>query len=94
MTIDEAIMHAEEVAERCAVTDGDLKCEMDHRQLAEWLKELKRLREERKGGKWILKLNGCGEIYGECSICHMRNYAGDMKFCPSCGSPMNGSERK
>ena len=41
MTLDEAIIHAEEVAERCAVTDGDLNCELEHRQLAEWLKELK-----------------------------------------------------
>ena len=46
MTLEEAINHAEEVAERCAVSDGDLKCEMEHRQLAEWLKELKELREQ------------------------------------------------
>ena len=65
MTIDEAIKHAEEVAEEqkklyrlCPVTDygckgdkhcksmnyeydGCLKCAKEHRQLAEWLKELK-----------------------------------------------------
>lgn len=45
MTLEEAIRHCEEVAERCAVTDGNLKCEMEHRQLAEWLRELKELRE-------------------------------------------------
>ena len=41
MTLDEAIKHAEEVAEekRCE------KCGEEHRQLAEWLKELKQLRE-------------------------------------------------
>ena len=50
MTLEEAIIHAEEVAERCAVTDGDLKCESEHRQLAEWLKELKKYREE---NDWI-----------------------------------------
>ena len=37
MTLSEAIIHCEEVADRCAVTDGNLKCEMQHRQLAEWL---------------------------------------------------------
>ena len=42
MTLDEAILHAEEVADRCAVTDGNIKCEMEHRQLAKWLRELKR----------------------------------------------------
>ena len=42
MTLDEAILHAEEVADRCDVTDGDCKCAAEHRQLAEWLRELKR----------------------------------------------------
>lgn len=41
MTLDEAIIHAEEVADRCDVTDGDCKCAAEHRQLAEWLRELK-----------------------------------------------------
>lgn len=45
MTLDEAILHCEEVADRCAITDGNRKCEEEHRQLAEWLKELKKLRE-------------------------------------------------
>lgn len=44
MTLSEAIIHCEEVADRCAVTDGDLKCEMQHRQLAEWLRELQQRR--------------------------------------------------
>ena len=43
--LDSAIQHCEEVADRCAATDGDLKCEQKHRQLAEWLKELKRYKE-------------------------------------------------
>ena len=50
MTLEEAIIHAEEVAERCAVTDGNIKCESEHRQLAEWLKELKQLKEQTR---WI-----------------------------------------
>lgn len=41
MTIDEAITHCEEVADsKCD------ECGAEHRQLAEWLKELKRLREQ------------------------------------------------
>ena len=49
MTLDEAIKHAEEVAEekRCE------KCGEEHRQLAEWLKELKQLRKQEKKGHWI-----------------------------------------
>lgn len=50
MTLEEAIIHAEEVAEGCAVINGDLKCESEHRQLAEWLKELKEYREK---NNWI-----------------------------------------
>ena len=39
MTLDEAIDHAHEVACGCG------KCADEHRQLAEWLEELKELRE-------------------------------------------------
>lgn len=46
LTLDEAIAHCEEVADRCAVTDGNIKCEVEHRQLAEWLKDYKRLLKE------------------------------------------------
>ena len=46
LSLSDAIIHAEEVADRCAVTDGNIKCEMEHRQLAEWLKELKERREK------------------------------------------------
>ena len=41
MTIDEAIRHCEEVADKM----NDCECAADHRQLAEWLTELKELRE-------------------------------------------------
>jgi hypothetical protein len=42
MTIDEAIRHCEEVADGCSGTE----CEADHRQLAEWLMELKERRQD------------------------------------------------
>lgn len=52
MTIDEAIKHAEEVAEKyCEKVEEGLtaddfcdSCASDHRQLAEWLRELKKYR--------------------------------------------------
>ena len=57
MTLDEAIKHAEEVAERLEnsckrdwMGEDDKSCASDHRQLAEWLKELKQLREQTR---WI-----------------------------------------
>lgn len=65
MTLDEAIQHCEEVAEteeqrlkewygdypHLKKIDSCLKCAEEHRQLAEWLKELKELKEQIK---WIL----------------------------------------
>lgn len=47
MTLEEAIIHAEEVVDRCEVTDGDRACTEAHRQLAEWLRELQETRKER-----------------------------------------------
>ena len=59
MTLDEAIKHAEKVAEdhekiKCikAVTLEECKCAEEHRQLAEWLKELKQLREQKPKSEW------------------------------------------
>lgn len=49
MTLEEAIRHCEEVAERYAKTEDCAECAAEHRQLAEWLKELKEYR--RKGFK-------------------------------------------
>lgn len=49
MTLDEAIRRNEEVVERCVkygVNDGEKKCAEEHRQLAEWLKDYKRLLEQ------------------------------------------------
>ena len=46
MTLEEAIIHAEEVLDRCEVTDGDRACAEEHRQLAEWLKELAERRKQ------------------------------------------------
>lgn len=57
MTLEETILHCEEVAEKneCKMTSDDgytdvsmKQCAADHRQLAEWLTELKDLREENK----------------------------------------------
>ena len=46
MTLEEAIVHAEEIVDRCEVTDGDRACADEHRQLAEWLTILKKAKFE------------------------------------------------
>ena len=40
MTIEEAIKHAEEVADKYSATFPNCDCAKEHRQLAAWLKEL------------------------------------------------------
>lgn len=46
MKLDEAIAHAEHVADSYKDTASDCECAKDHRQLAAWLKELKEYRQE------------------------------------------------
>jgi adenine C2-methylase RlmN of 23S rRNA A2503 and tRNA A37 len=45
MTLDEAIKHCEEVTEEYGMIKSCKECAEEHRQLAEWLKELKMYRE-------------------------------------------------
>lgn len=47
MTLDEAIQHAKDVAqnEKCDKS-CNLECAKEHEQLANWLEELKKLRQE------------------------------------------------
>lgn len=47
MTLEEAIVHAKEMSENQYVCE---ECQEEHRQLADWLEELKSLREK---SKWI-----------------------------------------
>lgn len=64
MTLDEAIKHAEEVAEEkenegkllCqseSASIGCLACAEEHRQLAEWLKDYKRLLEQQPSDDYV-----------------------------------------
>ena len=59
MTLDEAIKHCEEVAEehtkynRYGGFESCDECAKEHRQLANWLKELKQLREQEPCGDCI-----------------------------------------
>ena len=111
MTLDEAIKHAEEVAEKFEslheryenmdedrllfrVEENECKnCANEHRQLAEWLKELKQLRKQEKTGHWI---DHSDEGYVECSNCgsatNCDGNIADLHFCFSCGAEMESEE--
>jgi len=77
MTLDEAIEHAEEVAdekkkEACNLYDVKnyeesrecIWCSEEHRQLAEWLKELKRYHQAKDGLLEDMKSLNCGFPFG------------------------------
>jgi len=112
MTLDEAIKHCEEVAEKneemCRIEElmglglqnaEMMKCAREHKQLAEWLKDYKRLKEKeskRKVGEWIKNNNDYFDWY-ECSECgygsegemrYSREYDVRTNYCPKCGTQM------
>lgn len=61
MTLDEAIIHAEET-EREQALKGCFKCAEEHKQLKEWLKELRKLKRCRE----------CPLVREECVLCGIR----------------------
>ena len=91
MTINEAIKHCEEVAEeqenKFSISgeflgnNADCKeCASEHRQLAEWLRELKAYREAEKY-KWNNHQVACllADIFGDTCAC---NYNGNDEWLP------------
>ena len=110
MTLDEAIKHAEEVAEDAKlismkfgtdhIAEAAKKCANEHRQLAEWLRELKRFRKSAPKGEWEIFAQGWHAIR-RCSNCKWTQSYSDSKyigykynFCPNCGADMKGEQNE
>ena len=103
MTIEEAIKHAEEVAiDRTEAANNTpteysdyinicRECAAEHEQLAEWLKDYKRLLEERQTGEWIpreIEMFSSNKLMTyTCNLCD-HSYSLMFNFCPNCGSDM------
>lgn len=68
MTLDETIKHCNEVADGalCKGTVNHKSCGEEHRQLAEWLEELKSLREN---NEWISIKDNPPEENGDYLFC-------------------------
>lgn len=67
MTLDEAIIHAKELSENQSICEG---CREEHKQLAEWLEELKQYKEKNEHFKENIETNFehyKDEILEECS---------------------------
>ena len=104
MTIDEAIIHCEEVAIRQLKNENNAKCVQcgeEHVQLAKWLKELKDYKSREdvapvRHGYWI-RHDDADIVEGyyvpeyECSKCGTWK-KDDSDFCPDCGAKMDGGE--
>ena len=88
MRIEDAILHCEEVAERCHLPG----CAADHRQLAEWLKELKHRRENSLDGHYekpgVDDKNPKRYLCGNCGTA----VSGVWRYCQHCGVRIDWSE--
>lgn len=82
MKIEDAIKRYESWAEDDRI---DILIRKEHKQMADWLKELKT---DRPQGEWIIEIDVNGNTYGRCSVCGMKQYAGQLNFCPDCGAKM------
>ena len=97
MTLDEAIKHAEEVAEEQDMKSGFetdnqtyimseeerkryRECAKEHRQLAEWLKELKQLREQTT---WIPVSERLPKEEGNYLVCYNDGYIAVSEWHPN-----------
>lgn len=98
MKIEDAIKQYEFWAEDDRI---DVRIRNEHRQIADWLKELNIGRPQ---GEWIIhKINGIPHT-AECSCCHnhydyedLRRIGGikeiiALPYCPNCGAPMKGAD--
>lgn len=62
MTLEEAIKHAQDVAENNSGTCEE--CTQEHKQLAEWLEELRHLREQAEKFQWVPVADRTPDDYG------------------------------
>lgn len=91
MTIDEAIKHCEEIGNGGFCEDNKA-CGEEHKQLAEWLKELKKARAKLKAigiRKKSVNVIGLDIDSPQCPICgadldKWEEYA----YCPDCGQAL------
>ena len=96
MTLEEAIKRYTSNA-FYEKSDGNLQGYLEFNQLAEWLKDYKRLLEQKpKTGHWIKHDTG-HSIYYDCSLCScIAPYTETAdntlwimtKYCPDCGTKM------
>lgn len=108
LTIEQIIEHCEKTTKQYEEKVSDLfpveriqsKTYWEHKQVAEYLKELQRYKYleeagrliEVKHGRWVLADSDVDWYLLECSVCkHQITAYGDSnlaKYCPNCGAKM------
>ena len=90
MTIDEAIKHCNEVANGalCEGAVNNKACGEEHKQLAGWLGELKRMRAKFLTRKNVIGIRG--NVRPECPRCggHLDKWERE-NYCYSCGQALS-----
>lgn len=110
MTINEAIIHAEEIAEeqeyhvrmKGKVNASECyECAKEHRQLAEWLKELKSFKEKDEAKAVHYEGDGYadGAMVYDTAVCPNCGHEFEedsenwgCEFCPNCGQRLRWEE--
>lgn len=88
MKIEDAIKLYEFWAEDDRI---DVRIRKEHRQIADWLKELNA---DRPQGEWIMSKpeeDGFGAVF-QCSRCSCEVDCVPTNFCPNCGARMKGAK--
>lgn len=114
MTLDEMIEHTKRIADFCEdqmnkcdlhdpyesyVAGQNGECAEEHRQIAEWLKELKQRKEH--VGQWQKHEDSHNDVYYDCSLCGCLAPCTETadsfiwklsNYCPDCGAKMEREE--
>lgn len=83
MTLEEAIKHCEDVADYDCFTDEQRKCSEEHRQLADWLRELKERREKEVTGDLISRQTALSAIEANQGTLNKRRVMKILEGLPS-----------
>ena len=73
--------------------NAEFKADFLKRQYEAALEEIQKLKSDRPQGEWIIEQDEQGHTYGKCTICGMKQYAGQLNYCPNCGAKMKGGRQ-
>lgn len=94
MTLEEAIQHCYETARACELSEPEIQCAVEHRQLADWLVELQQFRKKAEPAKVVNQeeaycmATAMYTTIGDCENCGRKVAHNLHEFCPGCGKEL------